>query len=322
MARDVSPIHPQLRAVARVLPSRGPKDLDEVGWGRRLFSLAGRAPARGVEVVRVGAATVRVHRPRSEPVTPQPAILWIHGGGYVMGSAAAEDAFARQWVRRLGVTVVLPDYRLAPEHPFPAALEDCHAALEWLADRDEVDASRIGIGGASAGGGLAAALALLARERGVVSPAFQSLVFPMLDDRTAARADVDQTGVRVWDDGANRLGWRAYLGAEPGGDGVDPLAAPGRHPDLSGLPPAWLGVGTCDLFHDEDLAYVDRLRSAGVPVERVVVPGAFHGFNVVRWAPVVAEFERSMHRAMAAALGVPLRTGRRRAPGGTSPDAG
>jgi acetyl esterase/lipase len=198
-----------------------------------------------------------------------------------MGAAAQDDAFCRRVAAELGVLVAAVDYRLAPEHRFPTALEDCNDALGWLAARADVDRGRIAIGGASAGGGLAAALALLARERGDVTPAFQLLSYPMLDDRTALRADIDERYLRLWDNRANHFGWRAYLGQEPGGPDVSPLAAPARSEDLAGLPPAWIGVGTLDLFHDEDLAYAARLREAGVACELHVVEGAFHGFDAV-----------------------------------------
>ena len=140
---------------------------------------------RDVEVVDLGGASVRVHRPRLAVPGPGPALLWVHGGGYVIGTAAQEDAFCRRFADELGAVVAAVDYRLAPEHPFPTPLEDCHDALVWLAERDEVDARRVAIGGASAGGGLAAGLALMARDRGVVQPALQLLTYPMLDDRTA-----------------------------------------------------------------------------------------------------------------------------------------
>ena len=168
------------------------------------------------------------------------------------------------------------EYRLAPEHPYPAPLEDCYSALTWLAGLASVDARRVVIGGASAGGGLAAALALLARDRAEVAPLFQLLAYPMLDDRSSASGH--SRDHRLWNARSNRFGWAAYLG------GADPeVAVPGRRTDLRGLPPAWIGVGTHDLFHDEDLAYAERLRAAGVPCQVDVIPGAFHGFDM--WAP-------------------------------------
>jgi acetyl esterase/lipase len=206
----------------------------------------------------------------------------MHGGGYVIGNAAQEDRFCHQIAHGLGAIVAAVDYRLAPEHPFPTPLHDCHDALVWLAGLTEVDRSRIAIGGASAGGGLAAALALLTRERAEVRPMFQLLRYPMLDDRTAARTDVDERDVRLWNIASNRFGWRSYLGAEPGADGIDPLAAVARASDLTDLPPAWIGVGSLDLFQAEDLVYARRLEAAAVPCRVSVVEGAFHGFDVIR----------------------------------------
>lgn len=218
-------------------------------------------------------ASVRVQRPGSAS-GPGPALLWIHGGGYVIGNAAQDDGLCQRFSRELGITVGSVDYRLAPEHPYPAALEDCYAALLRLAELPEVDATRIAIGGASAGGGLAAALALLARDRGEVRPVLQVLSYPMLDDRSAALpANRDY---RLWSPSANAFGWASYLG-----DADPAVAVPARRDDLAGLAPAWLGVGSLDLFHDEDVAYARRLQEAGVPCALEVVDGAFHGFDLL-----------------------------------------
>ena len=225
-------------------------------------------------------------------------MLWIHGGGYVIGSAAQDDALCRQFAERLGIPVVAVEYRLAPQHPYPAALEDCYAALLWLSRLEGVDPQRIIIAGASAGGGLAAALALLARDRGEIAPLFQLLVYPMLDDRSSARADIANPLHRMWTERTNRLGWQAYLGS------ADPArAVPARHRDLSRLAPAWIGVGTLDPLHDEDVEYAQRLKDAGVPCAIEVVPGAFHGFDVVAAKTSVARaFLDRQCEAMAGAL--------------------
>jgi len=274
-------VHPELRRIARSAPRHliGPRTLPIV---RALDGLRGRLGKPGasgdVEVVTLGSGVgIRLFRPVSV-AEPAPALLWIHGGGYVIGNARQDDRLCRQFSARLGITVASVDYRLAPEHPYPAPLEDCYSALTWLAGLPAVDRGRIAIGGASAGAGLAAALALLARDRGLsdqgVTPTFQLLAYPMLDDRSSSTAD--EPNYRMWDTRSNHFGWTAYLGD------ADPQAAvPARRDDLSGLPPAWIGVGTNDLFHDEDLAYAERLRSAGVPCEVEVVPGVFHGFDVV-----------------------------------------
>ncbi len=265
-------IHPELRSVARFVP----RTLIH-SWTlpvlRRLTGLQ-RPASDGVEVLTLQSGIgVRLYRPAGATAAATPALLWIHGGGYVLGTAAQDDALCRRFVERLGITVAAVDYRLAPEHPYPAPLEDCYTALAWLADLPGVDATRVAIGGASAGGGLAAALALLARDRSGVQPVFQVLVYPMLDDRSVG-SHLDDPGHRLWNATSNRLGWSSYLGS------ADPnVAVPARRTDLAGLPPAWLGVGTLDLFHDEDLDYAARLQAAGVPCEVHVVPGAFHGFD-------------------------------------------
>jgi acetyl esterase/lipase len=216
---------------------------------------------------------VRLHRPVGVSQSA-PALLWIHGGGYVIGTAQQDDPVCRRFARELGITVAAVDYRLAPEHPYPAALEDCYSALTWLAGLPAVDPGRVAIGGASAGGGLAAALALLAHDRGEVTPVLQLLAYPMLDDRSGTTPD--NPNYRLWSPKSNRFGWASYLGS------ADPrVAVPARREDLSGLAPAWIGVGTNDLFHDEDIAYAERLTAAGVPCHVEVVPGAFHGFDLV-----------------------------------------
>jgi len=265
--------HPDLRRVARLAPRSlvGPRSLRLV---RALSGLQRSKSHDGVEVLTLGSGVgVRLHRPVGVS-QPGSALLWIHGGGYVLGSARQDEALCQRFTRDLGITVAAVDYRLAPEHPYPVPLEDCYSALTWLAGLPAVDPARVAIGGASAGGGLAAALALLARDRDDVTPVLQLLAYPMLDDRSGAVAS--SPNYRLWGPKSNRFGWAAYLG------NADPqIAVPARRDDLSGLAPAWIGVGTHDLFHDEDLAYAERLTAAGVPCDVEVVPGAFHGFDAV-----------------------------------------
>jgi len=264
--------------------------------------LLARMPKRGVAVESVGEASVRVQQPALGD-EPRAALLWVHGGGYVLGRAAQEDSICGLFAQSLGIVVAAVDYRLAPEHRFPVPLHDCYDALAWLARQPQVDPTRIAVGGASAGGGLAAALALLARDRGEVSLAFQLLAYPMLDDRTATRTDTDDGAFRLWNNTSNRFGWESYTGLEPGSDEVSGLAAPARCDDLAGLPPAWIGVGTADLFYDEDVAYEKRLREAGVPCALDVVPGAFHGFDAVQSKAGVSQaFRFAQMTALAAAL--------------------
>src|ERR1700744_6138840 len=264
--------HPDLRKIARFAPRAlvGPRTLKRT---RALSPMEQRGGAsRDVEALILSSGVgVRLHRPAGVS-QPGPALLWIHGGGYVIGTAQQDDDLCRRFARVLGVTVASVDYRLAPEHPYPAPLEDCYAALTWLATLPAGDPGRIANAGGRAGGGLAAALALLARDRGEVTPTLQLLAYPMLDDRSGSTPE--NPNYRLWSPKSNRFGWAAYLGnADPN------IAVPARHEDLSGLPPAWIGVGTHDLFHDEDLAYAERLTNAGVPCHLEVVPGAFHGFD-------------------------------------------
>ena len=259
----------------------------------------GRAPD-GVEVLTLASGCgVRLYR--AVGVTePAPALLWMHGGGYVIGSAKQDDALCRRFSAALGITVASVDYRLAPEYPYPAPLEDCYAALTWLAGLSAVDSGRVAIGGASAGGGLAAALALLARDRSVdkggVAPVFQLLTYPMLDDRSSAAPA--NRHYRLWDPRANQFGWTCYLG-----DADPDVAVPARRDDLSGLAPAWIGVGTHDLFHDENVEYARRLVQAGVPCQLDVIAGAFHAFDIVASkAQVSQQFFRMQCDALRPAL--------------------
>ncbi|QZT63083.1 alpha/beta hydrolase [Mycolicibacterium austroafricanum] len=268
--------HPELRRSARLLPKQviTPLTLPFVRAASRLMWRHNDSPA-DVEVLTLSSGVgVRLFRPSGVAPGQGPALLWIHGGGYVIGDAAQDDVLCRRFARELGATVASVNYRLAPEYPYPVPVEDCYSALRWLSQLPSVDPARVAIGGASAGGGLAAALALLTRDRGEIELAAQLLVYPMIDDRTVHRKGLDNPGHRLWNQSSNRFGWRAYLGdADPN------EAVPARRDDLAGLPPAWIGVGTLDLFHDEDLAYAERLRAAGVQCEVMVVDGAFHGFD-------------------------------------------
>ena len=214
----------------------------------------------------------------------RPGVLWIHGGGYVVGSPELEAFATARLVRDLGVVAVSPDYRLAPEHPFPAALDDCMAALRWMrANARElgIDPDRLAVMGASAGGGLAAAVAQRSHDEGIPLRA-QVLVYPMLDDRAVLRADHAGRGRFIWTPVSNRFGWTSYLGREPRMADAPQYAAPARRTDLTGLPPAWVGVGELDLFHDEDVDYATRLQACGVPCTLVTVAGMYHGADAIR----------------------------------------
>ncbi len=222
---------------------------------------------------------VRLYRPASLPANA-PALYWIHGGGMVVGNVQMNDPYCAGVAAELNVLVASVEYRLAPEHPFPEPIEDCYAGLRWLAssaDELGLDRSRLAIGGGSAGGGLAAALALIARDRGEVEVCFQLLVYPMLDDRNTTRSSQAIVDPRVWNRASNLAGWHAYLAGDAGADDVSPYAAPARATELAGLPPTYVNVGTLDLFVDEDIAYAQALLAANVPTELRVYPGVFHG---------------------------------------------
>ena len=230
-----------------------------------------------------GAPDVPVYVYRPEGLNlPTAALLDMHGGGYMIGSARTLHATCDRIARELSIIVVNVDYRLAPEAPFPAPLEDCYAALLWMkqqADMLGVDPERIAIMGESAGAGLAASLAQLAHDRGEIEPIFQLLAHPMLDDRTSLKRDHEGRGEFLWAPGSNRLGWTSYLGHPPTIDAAPEYASPARRQNLAGLAPAWIGVGTLDLLYPESKAYAHRLKAAGVPCEFDEVAGAYHGFE-------------------------------------------
>lgn len=248
---------------------------------------------------------VRLYEP-CDGRSQRPAMVWIHGGGMIIGVPEQDQGLNIELCQKFGVVVAAVDYRLAFTDPYPAPMEDCYAALRWLhaqADALSVSRERIAVGGNSAGAGLAAGLALMAHDRAEIPLAFQLLFYPMLDDRTALRTDIDDRRLRLWTTKSNRYGWRTYLDRDPGGEEVPSYAAPARRTDLRGLPPAWIGVGTCDLFHDEDVAYAGRLREAGVPCTLHVVEGAFHGFDLVGpKAEIVRRFRASYLAALSEAL--------------------
>lgn len=253
-----------------------------------------------------GEVAVRIYRPDATGALP--ALLWIHGGGYVVGSVEQDDMQMRLMARATQCAIVSVEYRLAPEHPFPAPLEDCYAALKWIsANAQELnfDRSRIAIGGASAGGGIAAGLALLARDRKEVPICFQLLIYPMIDDRNIAPASAENPDTLMWTRENNLLGWKAYLGRAPGAADTSMYAAAARAADVNGLPPTYIVVGELDLFLLENIDYARRLLQAAIPTELHVYPGAFHGFDV--FAPTAAisqcfamDRDRALKRALSA----------------------
>ncbi|NHN29699.1 alpha/beta hydrolase [Paenibacillus agricola] len=245
---------------------------------------------------------IKIYEPRVKEET-LPGVLYIHGGGYILGSADMMDPALQQLVTELNCVIVSVDYRLAPEHPFPAPLEDCYAALKWFSENAEElggDSSRIAVVGPSAGGGLTAAVSLLARDRKGPSIIFQMPLYPMIDDRNITKSSNEITDERVWNQAKNQLGWEMYLGEN--GE-VSQYAAPARATDLSGLPPTYTCVGDLDPFRDETIDYVLRLTQAGVPTEFHLYPGCFHGFE--EYFPtaeisqrIVKEYNTALKRAL------------------------
>jgi acetyl esterase len=312
-------IDPELAAMIELLPKM---DLADPEAARRAFEeilVAIRLDIPGIETLHIEDRTVpgfegdpdvavRVYRPQGAAVpTRVPGIVMIHGGGFVIGSVEAEHAGAAVMARDTGAVVVSVDYRLAPEHPYPAALHDCYAALTYLhaeADALGVDPERVALVGASAGGGLSAATALLARDRGGPAVCFQLLAIPELDDRLetgSMQAFVDSP---MWNRPLAEQSWRAYLGPLHGTENVPAYAAPARAQDLSGLPPAYISTAENDPLRDEGIAYAQRLLQAGVSVELHQFPGTFHGSALVTSAAVSKRAQRESALVLRLALGV------------------
>lgn len=218
--------------------------------------------------------SLRIYRPVAAAGT-LPGVYYIHGGGMILGTAESEDDSASRISEQVGAVVVSVEYRLAPENPHPAPVEDCYAGLVWMAKNAGalgIDASRLALYGVSAGGGLVIATALLARDRGFPTLAFQMPIYPMIDDRNETPSSHEITDIGIWDRAGSLQAWSWYLGgAEP-----DQYAAPARAEDLTGLPPTFIDVGTVDLFRDEDIAFAQRLMQAGVPTEFHTSVGSYH----------------------------------------------
>jgi acetyl esterase/lipase len=233
--------------------------------------------------------------------TPVAAIYFIHGGGMIMGSNRGPGiAGVLNVAAELGLAVISVEYRLAPDHPHPAPVEDCYAGLLWTVEHAEelgIDPERLVVGGTSAGGGLAAATVLLARDRGGPVIAAQLLWSPMLDDRNNSYSARQMVGLGVWDASSNEFGWTALLGDQQGGSDVSPYAAPARASDLSGLPPAFVDVGSAETFRDEVVDYASRIWRAGGSAELHVWPGGFHGFQLL--APQAAISQTSQRAVVA-----------------------
>jgi acetyl esterase/lipase len=310
-------IDPELTGILEFLPQI---DLTDPVAARAGFAdlVAGmRSDVAGIETLDIEdrmvpgwegdpAVRVRLYRPKNRS-GPAPGVLMIHGGGFIIGSVEAEHASAAMTALQTGAVVVSVEYRLAPEHPFPAGLHDCYSALAFLAgaaDELGVDTGRLALLGASAGGGLAAATALLARDLGGPSPCFQMLHIPELDDRLetpSMRTFVDSP---LWNRPLATLSWEAYLGAGADRTAVSPYAAPARATDLAGLPPAYISTAENDPLRDEGILYGLGLLQAGVSVELHQFPGTFHGSALVASAAITQRAQRESVTALRRALGV------------------
>jgi acetyl esterase/lipase len=303
-------------AWGQVLLSTGgqPLSLDDIPAARQALleyylALNAKLPAiNGVLIknLQVGcnAVPVRIYKPRNQ-CQILPALLWIHGGGYVAGNLEMDDRAMQQIVRDLHCIVVSVDYRLAPEHPYPIPLEDCYCALQWLVSDAQtigVDPGRIALGGASAGGGLATCLAILARDRNLVTPCLQLLLYPMLDNRPIDESKWANNPCITFTPKANNIAWRSYLGPRQTQSDVPPCAVASRTPDLKGLAPAFILACDLDILVEENLLYGVNLMSNGVATEIHQFPGTFHGFDSYVETKISQRFIRVRNEALMAAF--------------------
>ena len=244
------------------------------------------------DVMIIGAGVpdlrVRIYRPTTKQ-KEYPAILWTHGGGHILGSPELYEGLLLRMAREINCIVVAPDYRLSPENPYPADVNDCYAALKWMTNRKKsrlpIDKDRVAVAGDSAGGGLAVAVAMKARDEKGPAICFDMPLYPMLDYTDTTESSYQITDHRAWNRDANEFAWQAYIGSDR--SNVEPYASPAQAKDLSKMPPTYIMIGTPDMFRDEAIDYAQRLMNAGVPVELHVVPGGFHAFNqVIPNAPI------------------------------------
>ena len=311
-------IDPELIPSIEIIPVDGSFNFDDLPAARemstQMFSemAAQMPPVEGVDSEDIsipgpaGAPdiTARIYKPKNLSGS-KPGMLWIHGGGYILGDLDVDDYNLRQMCVNTGCIILSTNYRLAPEDPFPAPVEDCYASLKWMVGNSQIlgiDKSRIAIGGGSAGGGIAAGLAIMTRDMGEIEIVFQLLIYPMIDDRNITPSSHTITDPRTWDREKNIFAWKAYLGDSVEDGNVSPYAAAARAEDLSGLPPAYIAVGELDLFLDEDIEYAQRLLQAGISTELHVYPGATHGFDSVLNAAVSRKFIENRDRAIIKAL--------------------
>jgi acetyl esterase/lipase len=276
-------LHPEIRTAFRFIPT--PPIHNEYFCRASNWFLARVRPSACIGGVTLtdrplSHGFVRIYRPPG-PVSGA-GLLWMHGGGMVVGSVGIDDKFCASYARDLNVLIVSVNYRLAHDHPYPAAIDDCHEAWLWFLENAEslgVDDRRIAIGGQSAGGGLSACLAQRILDRGGIQPAGVALLCPMLDDRPAARQDLDALAHRIYNNRINRACWSAYLSQPPGMTEAPPYAVAARRKDLSGLPPTWIAVSDIDLLFDEGRQYHERMLACGANSELFVIPRAPHGFE-------------------------------------------
>ncbi|MER8009603.1 alpha/beta hydrolase [Streptomyces sp. NPDC094149] len=313
MPRSRPPIDSELAAALQAMPigPNGIFDLTDIPATRKAVralaeSIAATIPdeptvtADEIQVPRAEGPNVPVLllRPQNAP-EPLPVLVWFHGGGQVLGFAAQDAPWLKPLSAALGCAVAAVDYRLAPETSAPGAAEDGYTAYRWIIDNAAdlgLDPTRIGLAGQSGGGGIAAATALLIRDRGAVTPLFQLLQYPMLDDRNTTDSSREITDIGIWDRATNILAWQAILGDRAGTNDVTPYAAAARASNLASLPPTFIGVGELDVFRDENLDYAARLRAHGVDVELHLYPGAYHAFDLFAPQSHLAEsFRHTLH---------------------------
>jgi acetyl esterase/lipase len=304
-------ILPELREAYSQFP--GFQLEENLEWSRSLVSAPPAKRSAHVNTTNrkipgaAGEMLVKIYEPAGRDIEKLPAMLWIHGGGYVLGHPDMDDELCERFVQTARCVVVSVDYRLAPEHPYPAAIEDCYAGLVWMTEEAEllgIDKNRVAIAGASGGGGLTAALALMARDKGGPSIIFQMPLYPMLDNRNITPSSHEITeDDAIWNRTDNIAAWNMYLGEKNDVSGISPYAVPSRAHNLAGLPPTYTCVGQLDLFRDETIEYVTQLAQAGVDVEFHLYPGCFHLFEIfVPEAEVSQRAVQSYMDAMAQAL--------------------
>lgn len=310
IAFDITPyVHPELRAMVKPIMGAGLPEpslatvetfrkmalqsppLAQPAWTERVIP-----GPRGVPNLRVVVINAKASG------EPRPAILHTHGGGFFAGTTRSSLRLLQEIALALDCVIVSVEYRLAPETSYQGSVEDNYTGLKWLyQNAAEIggDPKRIAVLGESAGGGHAALLAIAARDRGEIPLAYQALIYPMLDDRTGSvTMPPPHIGAILWTPASNRFGWTSFLGVEAGSRRVPAAAVPARIASLKGLPPTFIAVGSIDLFVDEDIAYARRLVESGVPTELHVIPGAFHGFDVVPTRTLGAKFKATLIDAL------------------------